>query len=282
MTIDDRPADRPASPQPRALIVTVYGLYARRTSGWLAVSTLIQLMDDLGVEEPAVRSAISRLKRRGVLLARPRDGIAGYELSEQGSGILAEGDERIFRRQRTGLDDGWVLAVFSVPESERRRRHQLRSRLSWLGFGTVSAGVWVAPAHLTEQTLDVLHREQLGDYVDLFRADHVGGADPRAEVARWWDLDDLARMYQEFVVVHAPVLRRWSRRRTPCDRAAFSDYVIALTAWRRLPYLDPGLPLEALPPRWPGARAAAVFDALRDLLGPAAERHIARTVEGAG
>lgn len=256
----------------------MYGLYARRTSGWLAVSTLIRLMDDVGVDEPAVRSAISRLKRRGVLVARRRDGVAGYELSTTGRGILAEGDERIFRRTRAGLDDGWLLAVFSVPESERRRRHQLRSRLSWLGFGTVAAGVWVAPAHLERHTGEVLRREQLSDYVDLFRADHLGFADVRQEVARWWDLDDLARMYQEFAATHAPVLRRWTRRRTDDGQAAFVDYVTALTAWRRLPYLDPGLPLEVLPRHWPGVRAAAVFDGLRSRLAPQADRHIERTV----
>jgi phenylacetic acid degradation operon negative regulatory protein len=239
-------------------------------------------MDDVGVEEPAVRSAISRLKRRGVLVAQRREGVAGYELSEQGRAILAEGDERIFRRRRAELDEGWVLAVFSVPESERRRRHQLRSRLSWLGFGTVSAGVWVAPAHLTEQTREVLGRESLTDYVDLFRADHVGFGAVDREVARWWDLDDLARMYEEFADAHAPVLRRWSRRRTVCDRTAFADYVVALTAWRRLPYLDPGLPLEVLPSRWPGVRAASVFDSLRERLAVAAERHITETIRATG
>ncbi len=282
MTTDAVGAGKPAALQPRALIVTVYGLYARRTSGWLAVSTLIRLMDDVGVEEPAVRSAISRLKRRGVLVARRRSGVAGYELSEQGRGILAEGDERIFRRTRAVVDDGWVLAVFSVPESERQRRHQLRSRLSWLGFGTVSAGVWIAPAHLAEQTGEVLRREGLTSYVDLFRADHVGfGRLPR-EVARWWDLDDLARMYEEFAAAHQPVLRRWSRRRTVCDRTAFADYVTALTAWRRLPYLDPGLPLDVLPQPWPGVKASAVFDELRERLAGPADRHIAQAIDAVG
>ena len=282
MTTDAQGASRPSALQPRALIVTIYGLYARRTSGWLAVSTLIRLMDDVGVDEPAVRSAISRLKRRGVLVARRRDGAAGYELSTHGQSILAEGDERIFRRTRAGLDGGWLLAVFSVPESERQRRHQLRSRLSWLGFGTVSAGVWIAPAHLDVPTREVLHREGLTDYVDLFRADHVGFADVRTEVARWWDLDDLARMYEEFAAGHAPVLRRWTRRRTVCERTAFTDYVTALTAWRRLPYLDPGLPLEVLPRHWPGVRASAVFDGLQERLAPLAERHIARTITADG
>src|ERR1035437_7690800 len=64
---DGDAAVRPA--QPRHLIVTVYGLYARPDGGWLSVAALIRLLADLGVDEPAVRSAISRLKRRGILQA---------------------------------------------------------------------------------------------------------------------------------------------------------------------------------------------------------------------
>ena len=39
--------------QPRALIVTIYGLYAREAGGWLSISALIRLMAAVGVEEPA-------------------------------------------------------------------------------------------------------------------------------------------------------------------------------------------------------------------------------------
>jgi phenylacetic acid degradation operon negative regulatory protein len=264
------------------LIVTVYGLYARETAGWLAVSTLIRLLDDVGVEEAAVRSAISRLKRRGVLVSGSRRGVAGYALSDQGRAILDEGDHRIFRRGRAGLDDGWLLAAFSVPESERRQRHQLRSRLTWLGFGTVAAGVWVAPAHLARETGEVLQRHGLTGYVDLFRADYLAFGDVRREVATWWNLDDLAGMYEEFAASYSPVLRRWRRRTTRCDAEAFADYVTALTAWRRLPYLDPGLPLEVLPPRWPGLRAADLFEGLRECLAGPSHRHITHVLGSLG
>ena len=163
-----------ATARPRALIVSVYGLYAREVGGWISVSSLIRLMSRLGVEEAAVRSSISRLKRRGILEAERVDGSAGYALSSEARQILDDGDRRIFERRRATLAEGWILAVFSVPESERRQRHLLRSRLSWLGFGTVGNGVWIAPGHLEEETRFALERHGLASYVDLFHASYRG------------------------------------------------------------------------------------------------------------
>jgi phenylacetic acid degradation operon negative regulatory protein len=276
----DRERRNSAGSQPRALIVTVYGLYARDTAGaagpggiagWLPVASLIRLLAGLGVDEPAVRSSISRLKQRGVLEPRRTGGAAGYALSERGLAILAEGDERIFGRPRARLADGWLLAVFSVPEQQRRRRHELRSRLTWLGFGTVSAGVWIAPAHLAAQTAGMLGRSGLSEYVTLFRADYQAFGDLGEQVRQWWDLGRLQQLYQAFLDAAGPVLARWEASPpAAASGEAFADYVRALTAWRRLPFLDPGLPAELLPADWNGLQADQVFAALRGrLAGPA-------------
>lgn len=259
--------------QPRALIVTLYGLYARTGGGWLSVAILIRLLGELGVDEPAVRSSISRLKRRGILEGERVGGAAGYALSEQARAIMDEGDRRIFERPRGSLEDGWLLVIFSVPESERERRHTLRSRLSWLGFGTAAPGVWIAPAHLDAETRDVLERHDLTPYVDLFRAGYLAFGDVRHQVGQWWDLDRLQTLHDEFIQAFAPVLARWRRRRSADDGAAFVDYVSALTAWRRLPYLDPGLPADLLPAGWHGARAADLFFELHERLAEPARRH---------
>jgi phenylacetic acid degradation operon negative regulatory protein len=261
--------------QPRALIVTIYGLYAREAGGWMSVSSLIRLMAELDVEEPAVRSSISRLKRRGILVADKVGGTAGYALSDRARGILLEGDRRIFERPRAATEDGWLVAVFSVPEAERDKRHQLRSRLSWLGFGTVAAGVWIAPAHVESQARDVLASGRLTEYVNLFRAEYVAFRPEPEQVASWWDLDGLERMYADFVSTYGPVLTRWRRRHRDDDAAAFADYVQVLTHWRRLPYLDPGLAPELLPRQWRGSQAADIFFELNDRLAPAAHRHVA-------
>ncbi|MDQ2797684.1 MAG: PaaX family transcriptional regulator [Actinomycetota bacterium] len=248
----------------RALIVTLYGLYARESDGWMSVSAVVSLMSQLGVDEMAARSSISRLKRRGLLQAELHDAVAGYRLSDDALAVFAEGDRRIFSRPTASVEEGWVLVVFSVPESEREQRHQLRSRLSWLGFGTVSSGVWVAPGHLLSDARNVLARHGLDRYVDLFEAEHSAFAATADRVASWWDLSELQTFYDNFLGRYEPMLRRYRRRRNLAGASAFADYVSALTSWRRLPYLDPGLAPQYLPPGWSGERAADLFFNLRE------------------
>ncbi|RVW02594.1 PaaX family transcriptional regulator [Rhodococcus spongiicola] len=256
--------------QPRRLIVTVYALYARDTDNWLSVSSIVRLLGQLGVDEPAVRSSISRLKRRGLLVSTKVNGAAGYSLSESALDIIREGDRRIFHRTRATLDAGWLLAVFSIPESEREKRHAMRTMLSRLGFGTAAPGVWIAPAHLHDEAAEALSRSGLAQFVDLFQATHVAFGDLGDKVAQWWDLDQLHDLYADFIDRYEPLRARNRRRRRIPPEEAFTGYVHVLTTWRRLPYLDPGLPLELLPADWNGARAAELFDWLqRSLVDPA-------------
>lgn len=251
---------------PRSLIVTLYGAYGRYMPGPVPVAELIRLLAAVGVDAPSVRSSVSRLKRRGLLLpARTAQGAAGYELSPEARQLLDDGDRRIYALAPPG-DEGWVLAVFSVPESERQRRHVLRSRLAGLGFGTAAPGVWIAPARLYEEARHTLQRLCLEEYVDFFRGEHLGFTPTAEAVARWWDLAAIAKEHDAFLDRHAPVLHDWERRQDTAPEEAYRDYLLALDSWRHLPYTDPGLPTRLLPADWPGARSAAVFRGLHERL----------------
>ncbi|WP_433803351.1 PaaX family transcriptional regulator [Actinomycetospora sp. CA-084318] len=276
-TAEVREVESPSAP--RALIVSLFGLYARELGGWLSVAAIVRLMADLGVDEQATRSAVFRLKKRGWLDAEKEGRTAGYRASTEALEILAEGDERIFGRRRATTDDGWLLVVFSVPESERDKRHQLRTTLTRLGLGTIGPGTWVAPGHLGDAVLGALDRAGLRQFTDVFRAEHLSGTSARDTIAAWWDLDALESTYADYLQRFAAVADRLSDG--PVDDAqAFADYVPAITGWRRLPYLDPGLPLDALPEHWIGLRAEALFGRFREHLAGPAAAHVRAVVRG--
>src|SRR4051812_21270751 len=235
--------------------MTFFGAFLRRLGGWIAVADLIALMAELGLDAQAVRSSVSRLKRRGVIESERRDGAAGYRLTERGEAILRAGDARIYARARSDDGAGWLLVVFSIPESQRALRHRLRSGLAGLGLGIVAPAVWIAPAHLRGEVERLV--TDLGvERVDLFEAQPLA-----ADLTRYWDLDALASEYSRY-------LAEWESRPV----GGFADYVRRLDAWRRIPFHDRGLPLPA------GERARRVFAELDARLAPAAWAQVAARV----
>ncbi|WP_371502191.1 PaaX family transcriptional regulator [Kitasatospora sp. NBC_00374] len=262
--------------RPSSLISTVYGEFVRRLGGWISIADLIALMAELDVDGPAVRSAISRLKKADTLVQERRDG-TGYRLGPDLGPVFDEGDRRIFGSlEPARLADGWVLAVFSVPESERAHRHQLRSRLTWLGFGNASPGVWLAPARLLPDARRMLQRLGLAEYVHLFTSDYAGFAELKEAVSSWWDFPAIEAQYAAFTDTYRPVAEELRQYPRIDDVEAFRDYVPMLNAWRRLPYLDPGLPTELLPADWNAVEARRVFVELHGRLAEPSLHHVVK------
>lgn len=271
----------------RSVLLDVYAAFVRPLGNWIAVADLVRLMAALDVDEQAVRSSVSRFTRRGLLLREVRRDQVGYALSERALDLLAEGDLRIYDGlEPARLEDGWALATFSIPEEARAERHQLRTRLTWLGYGNVGAGLWIAPRRVLDRTLAMVAELGLEDHVDVFVAHYAAFDDVGALVGRCWDLDRLREVYRDFLATTATVLEGRAEegmesggdRADDTAEAAFADYVAVLHEWRKLPYLDPGLPRELLPEDWEGAQAAERFAAIRSRLEGPARRYVEEIV----
>lgn len=266
-------------PRHQQLIMTIYGLYARDEGGSLPVASLVRMLGDLGVEDAGVRSSVSRMKHRGILESRRENGVATYALSARSLELIIEGDARIYCRQRARATDSWLLLVFSVPEAERGKRHTLRSQLTRMGFGAVAPGVWVAPVSLYAETQNRLIRLNLFPYVDLFTVDHLDPEQLAEKIGQWWDLSSLEELYRQFVQLYQPMRALWqespgAESGASLRATAFGDYIPMFTQWRRMPFLDPGLPLEFLPENWDGLIAERLFSELHGILGPLAREHV--------
>ena len=83
----------------------------------------------------------------------------------------------------------------------------------------------------------------------IFTAEYQGGGDLASMISRAWDLDAIEQSYREFIGEFAGAA-------TIDPLAQVIDLV---HAWRRFPWIDPGLPGALLPARWSGAQAAGLF-----------------------
>ena len=72
-----------------------------------------------------------------------------------------------------------------------------------------------------------------------------------------WNLREVEERYADFLTTFGEL-----RAATPVE--AFQAQVRLVHAWRRFPFLDPGLPRELLDHDWPGPGAAALFHRRHD------------------
>jgi len=265
------------------MVFTLFGDALLRREEPVRAGALVTLLGRLGMRPMAVRTTLSRMTRRG-WLAVERDGPRSYYgLTRRARRLLEEGRERIYHPPREEPWDGaWTLITYSVPESRRRRRDSFRDRLTWLGCGMVTSGLWITPHDIRREVARLAAELGIAKNVEVFRAEHVSGSEQRALIARSWDLAALDARYAAFVRRWRPIAARDARpgaRPEPAD--CFVRRFALVHEWRTFPLVDPYLPAPLLPAGWHGRTAAKLFDRYHAFLSAPAERWV-RAVCDAG
>jgi phenylacetic acid degradation operon negative regulatory protein len=252
----------------RSLLMTLLGEYVLPRGEPVWTSALVEALALAGVEEKSARQALARTAAEGWLVSE-RDGRrVRWSLTEPCRRLLTEGAQRIYQfgSGQPGWDGRWLVLLVSVPEVRRDLRHKLRTRLSWAGFGSPEAGVWISPHTGREpEALAVLAGLGLAAGAMSFTACYGAVGSQDAMVARAWDLTALARLYQEFT-------SQFAAPDPGTGDAVLQAQTMLVHGWRRFPFLDPQLPAELLPPDWSGASAARLFHDRHARWRPGAQR----------
>jgi phenylacetic acid degradation operon negative regulatory protein len=256
--------------RPRAAMLTLYGDYVLKRGGEIGIGSLIRLLGNFGLSEQAIRSAVSRMCRAGLLKVRQEGQKSYYSLTEDGHSLLTKGTQRIFVRKNHQWDGSWHIVIYSIPERMRQARDRLRLELDWLGYGPLSEATWISPYDLTKEVEDLAERLQIKEYIQMFQAKHQGSANPKKIVSRCWDLGKIHERYAKFIAKYRPKLESHLKRlqagETIEPSECFVERFNLIHEYRKLPFLDPDLPRELLPENWLRPQAAALFDEYHGLL----------------
>ncbi|SHN74873.1 PaaX family transcriptional regulator [Cryptosporangium aurantiacum] len=253
-----------AGGSPQRLLTSLLGEHWLDADAALPLGVLIDLVAEFGISETSARATANRLVKRGVLDAARVGRHAYYRLSATGAQDIRHkaGTVLGFGPAARPWDGRWTLAAFSVPEEQRRLRHQLRSYLRWLGFAPLFDGLWISP-HAGLDALREVFQAVGVDNLSAFRVVETAvGCSPLTA----WDLTGIQTAYQDFLADHA-ALREDIRTGSVTPASALTARTRLLESWRVFPGLDPDLPAELLPGDWPRPAAHALFTDLYDGLG---------------
>jgi phenylacetic acid degradation operon negative regulatory protein len=251
-------------------MLTLYGDYVLNRGGEIGIGSLVGLLSNFGLSEQAIRSAVSRMCRSGLLRAKRSNRKSYYSLTNEGHSLLTEGAQRIFQRKESGWDGNWNIVSYSIPERKRKARDKLRLELGLLGYGALGEATWISPYDLTREVKILLKRLNIEEYVNIFSAQHQGSIDPKKIVSHCWNLDKIHQMYVDFLTEYRPKLEEHRKRVQAGETIEPSQCFVArfnlIHEYRKLPFFDPDLPLELLPDNWLRPQAAALFNEYHGLL----------------
>ncbi|MER5183131.1 PaaX family transcriptional regulator C-terminal domain-containing protein [Streptomyces sp. NPDC002896] len=270
--------DTPDGPQPRpqSLMLAFFGNHVLEEGDLCVYSgSIIDVLGRVGVGEQAVRSTLTRMVNRG-LLRRQREGRRMYfGLTPQATRVLQDGRTRIWQQGAVNDDwDGsWTLLGFSLPDSWKRQRHDLRSRLAWSGFGALYSGLWIAPGNI--DVAAVASELGLSAHVKIFHAQADEATDIELMIRDTWDLESIAARYVTFD-------KRW----TAHLGAGSGDDPIGtrlrlVSEWLGTIRTDPRLPARHLPPDWPARPAQETFRRVAEQTAKPAQRMARELLETA-
>lgn len=251
----------------RSALFDVYGDHLRSRGDRAPVSALIRLLAPVGIAPPAVRTAISRMVAQGWLESVRVEAAPGYRATARAVERLDEAADRIYRRTPQTWQGRWDLIFVDMP-SVRTTRARLRQELGYLGYAEYVPGVWVCPFHRPEADAAV---DRAGG-----RVRHAAAVEFDDDPVHAWDLEALAASYAAWPEVADALVDREIETHGEEDEAAFAARFQLVHEWRKFLFDDPGLPVELLPPGWPGRAAGEAFASEATRLKPASDRFVAR------
>lgn len=239
----------------RSILLTILGEFVHPGGQPVWTAALLDSLSSLGIEDKAARQALTRTAAEGLLTSSRHGRRVLWDLTPEGSQLLEEGTNRIygFMRELRPWDGQWLVMTVAIPETQRQLRHRLRTRLTWLGMGNPTPGLWISTDTSKSVKIHSVIREMnLDDQAFAWTGPASGIGDENRLLAQAWDLDDVEDRYLGFIDCF--------EKRQPADTvSAFCAQVEMVQEWRRFPFLDPDLPAELLDHDWPGPRAAAAF-----------------------
>ncbi len=146
-------------------------------------------------------------------------------------------------------DGQWEMALFDIPEAERKIRNRLRNQLKVEKFGQLQKSVWLKPSGTPSGQLQKIEKTTTVGVLQLITA-QIPDRSQREIVKSAWDWDNINETIQDYRK-HLKILKSLPSEDT-AQGALHEWFLEEFARWKRWMDIDPLLPMTLLPSSYRG------------------------------
>lgn len=264
----------------KTILVTVFGDVVSQHGGWIWLGSLIESLEPLGFSERLVRTSVFRLVKDSWLQVRKIGRKSFYTFTESANNHYAKAAHRIYAATMEHHDDRWLVVFPSFVVEDKLV--SFKRQLKWLGFSTLTSGVYAHPSIERSSLEDTLKELEITDSVVVFSSQTIDGNSEgvlKKLVFEKWDLKGLQQQYNLFIETYQPILDILESGLGLNSQQSFQLRTLLIHEYRRILLKDHELSKNMLPENWQGYKASQIVKALYSLLGNKSCSYIISSLE---
>jgi DNA-binding transcriptional regulator PaaX len=206
---------------------------------WPSLEGLRDFAHFAGIEDGALRTAISRAKAEASLLVETEaDGRSRYVLAPA---TFAMGTAQIHAEAR---QEGFLLAVFSFKQEENEERSALRSVLKAYGFRKLAQNTYIHGRIGTEALRAAIRGLGLERHFFLFTCPEIDDEELIARILALFDIEGRRKELRDYLLR----LKAFLPEGLPADELARRLLYVGAVHFERIEASEPPFPAKHLPP----------------------------------
>ena len=250
----------------KSLVSTFFGDVVIPNDGYTWVETICAAMDPLGMSDRLVRTSLFRLREEAWLQPTRSGRKSYYRLTEHAKRQTALAEKLIYHRDSPVWDGSWTMVFLVlgkvVGDIDAEIKQKFIQQLHWIGFGSVSKGVWAYPGSNANMVGELINQLNLQGKVICMACENIHNRqlglpiDDRVLAAQCMPVADIEARYKRFISAYSLLLNsKGEMRLKGSSTELLSLRLLMVDEFRRIILKDPHLPAELLPPDWAGDTA---------------------------
>lgn len=214
----------------------------------------------LDEEEAGVKESINDLEEVGAI--EKKDDL--IKITGKGKRRLPRIKEKLNYRLPYWLGS-WTMLIFDIPETDKKKRDQLRYRLKKYNFGMIQSSIWISPHDMPEDLRSFIKERDLNKRVKTF-AFSVKKDDLDSLIRQAWEMKKLNKKYESYVEnakERFELVKDYNWKSSDIKRKALKVLAQEFKEkYHKLQKNDPKLPRSILSNKWQGFRAHHIYEQL--------------------